>query len=136
MGKFTRVFTPKKTELFEDMVRSCAAEKAIADGINEPLSAPVGALFRAVMPIPKSWSKAKRSKALSGDVQHVSKPDADNLAKAVFDALNGVVLTDDSQIVSMFAIKEYGEVPRVELIIGDPISWQKATSLTTPTEGS
>jgi Holliday junction resolvase RusA-like endonuclease len=36
------------------------------------------------------------------------KPDVDNFCKAVFDALNGVVYKDDSQIIGFFAQKAWG----------------------------
>nr|DAQ86101.1 MAG TPA: Endodeoxyribonuclease RusA [Caudoviricetes sp.] len=44
-------------------------------------------------------------------------PDADNIAKAVLDGLNGVVYADDKQIVELKVIKAYAEVPRVEVTI-------------------
>lgn len=44
--------------------------------------------------------------------------DADNLAKAVLDALNGVCYYDDSQIVSIFVEKfRDDEKPRCEIVI-------------------
>lgn len=44
------------------------------------------------------------------------RPDLDNYAKAVLDALNGIIYTDDSRIVKMTLSKLYGE-PRVEVKI-------------------
>lgn len=38
---------------------------------------------------------------------HTSKPDADNLAKAVKDALNGVLWNDDCQVSILYAEKRY-----------------------------
>ena len=46
-----------------------------------------------------------------------SKPDLDNIIKAVLDGCNGVVFRDDKQVVSIHAAKEYGEAPGVEVII-------------------
>lgn len=40
---------------------------------------------------------------------HTSKPDLDNLTKALKDALNGVIYVDDSQICFLDAKKHYGE---------------------------
>ena len=40
----------------------------------------------------------------------VSKPDLDNMVKAVGDAMNGIAYSDDSQIVSLKARKVYALV--------------------------
>ena len=45
--------------------------------------------------------------------------DADNLAKAVLDALAGVVFTDDSQITRLLVEKEKSPVPSVIVTVGD-----------------
>ena len=55
--------------------------------------------------VPKSWSKAKKENI----PHHTSKPDVDNLVKSVKDALNGVAYKDDSQVVSIFARKQYAQ---------------------------
>ena len=68
-------------------------------------------------PAPASWSKAKRARALAGVDWHTSKPDADNVAKAILDACNGVVFRDDSQIVMLTATKEFSETPGVRVVI-------------------
>lgn len=44
-------------------------------------------------------------------VEHVSKPDADNLVKAVLDACTGIgIWRDDTQVVSLTAQKRYSDV--------------------------
>ena len=47
---------------------------------------------------------------------HTKRPDLDNLAKAVKDALKGVIYADDSQIVEAHLFKRYGE-PQVKVQI-------------------
>lgn len=66
------------------------------------------------MPIPKSISKKKKEKLF-----YVSKrPDIDNLAKAVMDAINQVGLwEDDSQIAVLEVSKIYAEEPRCVIYI-------------------
>lgn len=66
------------------------------------------------MPIPKSISKKKKEKLF-----YVSKrPDVDNLAKAVMDAINQVGLwEDDSQIAVLEVSKIYAELPRCVIYI-------------------
>ena len=58
---------------------------------------------------PKSFSKKKAARALDGLIQPTTKPDLDNVAKTVLDALNGVVWQDDSEITSLTVMKTYGE---------------------------
>lgn len=43
----------------------------------------------------------------------ITKPDADKLARAVWDALKGIIYTDDSQIVRLTLSKDYGDAPGV-----------------------
>ena len=47
----------------------------------------------------------------------VKKPDCDNIAKAILDALNGLAYEDDSQIVSAVILKRYGFPARVEVML-------------------
>jgi Holliday junction resolvase RusA-like endonuclease len=47
---------------------------------------------------------------------HVSRPDIDNIVKAILDGLNGVVFADDASVAQLVASKEYGE-ERVEVQI-------------------
>jgi Holliday junction resolvase RusA-like endonuclease len=60
-----------------------------------------------VIKMPKSWSLKKRAKTL--DTPHAQTPDIDNLVKFIFDALNGVIYNDDSQIFKVEAVKMWGE---------------------------
>lgn len=55
------------------------------------------------LPMPKSWSKKKKD-ALRGQ-PHQQKPDIDNLAKALLDALYG----DDSHIHTLSLHKRWGD---------------------------
>ncbi len=57
--------------------------------------------------LPRPKSLPKRVK------HHVKKPDRDNLAKGVKDALKGVLYRDDSQIMDGRICKQYGDPPRV-----------------------
>ncbi len=69
------------------------------------------------LPIPKSWSKKKQLAALDGRLRPTGRPDVDNLAKAVVDALMGIALEDDSQVVSLFTGKYYSTLPGVKIRI-------------------
>ena len=69
------------------------------------------------MTIPKSFSKAKRSMALSGDLRPAKKPDASNVAKHLEDCFNGIFWRDDAQIVGLLVRKFYSDRPRWEIEI-------------------
>lgn len=58
---------------------------------------------------PASSSKALKNAMLQGMVRPTQKPDYDNIAKTVGDALNGVIWRDDSQIVEGSVSKQYAE---------------------------
>lgn len=101
-----RHVTPKKTRLAELRLRRIGEESMAGRPLMD------GALvvsIVAVMPIPRSWAKARRARA-SG-AAHRSRPDGDNLMKLASDALNGVVWTDDARIYDGRVVKIYGEVP-------------------------
>lgn len=106
-------YTPQKTADYENTVRWCY--KAAAGGAA-PISTPctVEMVFR--FPIPASARrKTMPDKIRAGD-PYTSRPDADNLAKAILDALNGLAFADDALVVSITARKEYGE-PGAEVTI-------------------
>lgn len=105
--------TPQKTREYEDKVVlcwKCQSGKGFAAGV--PLIAHITAYF----PVPKSASKAKRA-AMEGKF-HMARPDADNICKAILDALNQHAYPDDSavQIGGCYKIYTTG-APRVEVTI-------------------
>lgn len=70
-------------------------------------------------PIPGSWTRVKKEKALQGKITPCVKPDLDNAAKLIMDALNGVAYPDDKQILMLSASKRYGEPARAVVTIED-----------------
>lgn len=60
--------------------------------------------------VPKSYSKKKTERALSYSILPQSKPDLDNVAKIVLDALNGVLWKDDSAVTDLRLHKRFAEV--------------------------
>lgn len=101
-------YTPARTVAYEGLV-AFAGQKAMEDA--PPYAGPVAVSATAVFAIPKSWPRHRRESAK----WHTSKPDGDNLAKAIGDGLNGVVWADDSQVASWRVVKVYGEVPGVTI---------------------
>jgi Holliday junction resolvase RusA-like endonuclease len=115
-----RHYTPEATRAYEALVARCAL---VARGQAKPFSEPVSLWLTAYVPIPASWSKAKQSQARSGELRPSSRPDLDNVLKAVADAMNGIVYTDDALVVALTATKYYSEQPRVEVLVM-PVSAQ------------
>ena len=105
-------FTPKKTRDYEKKVRDCYIAQG---GQMFPDDTPLFASITAIFPIPSSLSKKRR--ALFNGKRHCKKPDADNVAKAILDALNGVAYRDDSAVSSLLVDKSYGDASRVTVSI-------------------
>jgi Holliday junction resolvase RusA-like endonuclease len=108
------VYTPAKTAAYEEMIGILA--KSSMRG-KQALTGALHIDLRAVMPIPKSWSKAKRDAAIIGEIRPTSKPDIDNIIKAVSDGMNQIVYEDDAAIASITASKVYGLNPFVAVTV-------------------
>lgn len=116
--RFTRsghAYTPKTTAEYQMAVRTAYEEQVD----EEPISGdkPVKIDIHAVFPILKSDSKSVREDKISGKLLPAKKPDCDNIAKIICDALNGLAYVDDKQIVECRVTKHYGEEPCVEVMI-------------------
>lgn len=116
VGGFARMYTPEKTAAYEGLVAH-AAHVAMAG--RELMQGPASVRLELACQIPTSWSKKRQAAAIDGVIVPISKPDADNVVKAVFDGLNGVVWRDDAQVVSLSVRKRYAETPRVDVWIGE-----------------
>lgn len=108
-------FTPKQTVEYEALIKQCFEQAKPDDW--EPLTSLVEMTVRAVFPVPKSYSKKRREWCLKGWDFPSVKPDCDNIAKVICDALNGLAYVDDKQIIKLTIIKEYGEEPGVEVTL-------------------
>jgi Holliday junction resolvase RusA-like endonuclease len=99
-------FTPKRQRDFMALVK-LAAHKAM-DG-EPPLDGPIDLKIRATYLIPMSWSKKRASTAR----WRTARPDADNIAKIIADAMNEIVFADDAQIANLTVQKVYGVIAGV-----------------------
>ena len=107
---FVSTFSPKTDWFHLVYIESLKQKNLLKNRLSGALR--LNLLF--CMPIPKSISKKKKEKLF-----YVSKrPDVDNLAKAVMDAINQVGLwEDDSQIAVLEVSKIYAEEPRCVIYI-------------------
>ena len=108
---FVRAYDPRKSSDYKAYVASIARNTYKL----EPIDSAVELTLNFYMPIPKSFSKAKRTAALAGNIRPAVKPDIDNLAKATMDAISGICFTDDKLIVSCKLDKYYSAEPRTEV---------------------
>lgn len=114
VGAHSRMFTPHKTAAYEGLVAH-AGQQAMA---GRPLiEGAVSVVMDIRLEVPASWSKKKKSAALAGLEHPTKKPDADNVIKAIFDGLNGVVWRDDVQAVVLVVRKRFAPVPGVNVEI-------------------
>ena len=103
IGGHARAYTPQKTVAAEQSFLAQALPYKPA----EPLTGPITVRIALALPVPASWSKRKRQAAAEGDLLPTGRPDLDNFAKLILDALNGVFFGDDAQIVDLRATKAY-----------------------------
>lgn len=104
-------YTPDRTAEYEERVK--LAYKQAGGG---KLSGFVSVDILAVFAVPKSYTKAQRAAALNASFAP-KKPDCDNIAKIILDALNGIAYDDDAQIVKLRVEKRYGMTDRVTVTL-------------------
>ena len=114
-GNFVQTYTPKNTLQHEKEVAAVYMEAA--KGRKFEKGKPLDIRIIAYYPIPKSTSKKKQREMLEHRLRPTVKPDLDNVAKLVYDALNGVAWYDDNAIVDTQVRKFYSDTPRVEVFI-------------------
>ena len=107
-----RAVTPEKTRVYEENV---AIHARVAT--KEIMSGSVGIYICAFFGVPKSASKKKKEE-LVDRIYVEKKPDADNIAKTIMDAMNGICFEDDSQIADLRVVKVYTDKePHVEVTV-------------------
>lgn len=109
-----RMFTPAKTVAYEGQIAHAAAAALAGRPL---LDGPVEMALAIECPVPTSWSGKKQRMALAGEIHPTTKPDADNVLKAVCDGCNGVLWRDDVQVVDLRLRKRYSATPRVRVMV-------------------
>ena len=109
-GRYTvNNYQPKKTStgkkhpavIMQEAIVN-AAKKVGAKPIKKPKAVTV-----TIYAYLKRPQRLKRKSDPKYPIPHTGKPDIDNIAKAVLDALNGIAYEDDSQICKVDASKWY-----------------------------
>jgi len=112
-GGHAHLYTPARTRKSEAEIIATIRKELQADfnafDKNMPLH------LSATFFIPKPASSPKKV------IYPVKRPDLDNYAKTLLDALNKYIFLDDSQIVSMRLRKAFGSPPRIQLLIREEL---------------
>lgn len=113
----------KKSRPWKAVVSDAAAQAMTfhdpdgTSGYLPPLEGPLRLELDFYVPRPKGHV-GKRGVLPSAPDFPAVKPDVLKLARAVEDALSGIVYRDDAQIVTEWLSKRYGEPARVEILVG------------------
>jgi Holliday junction resolvase RusA-like endonuclease len=114
-GAGVRTFTPATSARFEERVRLCAQQAGVRIVNEGPVE------LRVVAYWPMTGAPLKRG-ARPGRLK-TSRPDIDNVLKAIADALNGIAYKDDGQVALVSIEKRHcsqedGEGARVVVHVG------------------
>lgn len=108
------MYDPGKSRDFKKYVKLIASQHRPSELIESAVSLTVK-VFR---PIPNRLNKKDHREAAEGILRPKSKPDLSNYIKGVEDALEGVLLKNDSQVVDYGdSGKWYSDNPRIEITI-------------------
>lgn len=145
-GGFVRVYTPEKTRDYELAIQMEVGQalygRAMAESIWGLRKLPANEMFMVLQFVPRftgpvrvdleirhtirpSWNKSKKAGVADGSIAATIKPDLDNVAKIWFDAFNGCMWVDDTQVVEMSARKVFSESPGVTVTV-TPLDLQSA----------
>ncbi|HBM16073.1 MAG TPA: RusA family crossover junction endodeoxyribonuclease [Lentisphaeria bacterium] len=118
--RFTRAgikYQPKENLSYKAQLRFLAEQQIGADFKLFEKALKVHAEF--IFPELKSFSKKLKTRISKGSIIYKdTKPDLhDNLNKATFDALTGLIWKDDSQVAELSSRKYYGVKPQIILEI-------------------
>lgn len=105
------MYDPAKSKDYKNYVSMVASKHKPPSLIESAVSLTV----KVYRPIPK-MSKVKHQRALEGNLRPTSKPDLSNYIKGVEDAIEGILLKNDSQVIDYGQSgKWYSDNPRIEI---------------------
>lgn len=103
-------YTPAKTKEYEELVKQYFIIKYRR--IN-PLEGRIKINITAYFSVPKNTSKKQEENMLNNAISPTKKPDIDNIAKIILDALNKLAFKDDNQITKLEIEKKYGTEEKI-----------------------
>ena len=110
------VYTPNKTKDYEFWIQQCFKIKYPC---FTQIEGRVCVEIIAYLAIPKNTSKKKTELMLTNEISPTKKPDVDNIAKSILDAMNGFVFKDDNQVSKISVEKKFAENEKVFVRVGE-----------------
>jgi Holliday junction resolvase RusA-like endonuclease len=92
---------------------------------SEPLKGAVELSITFFLPIPKSTSAMKRKQMINRVILPTVKPDEDNLAYLVTNALKEIVYDDDRQVCVKHVYKYYSDTPKTVITVKPILQMQE-----------
>jgi Holliday junction resolvase RusA-like endonuclease len=121
VGEKTFMKSYQKKEVVENErnIRFDIKSQLPADFVPYDCALEVDVIF--IFPVPSNFTKKNQALLNEGHVFYKpTKPDlTDNLMKGLFDAMNGLVFTDDSRICKVSSVKILGNTPKIILHISE-----------------
>lgn len=121
--RFTRggaTYTPPRTRDYESRVQACYdTEFYLNKWQMFPKGVGLCVEIEAYFKPPKATPKKTIWQMIAGIFKPCKRPDADNIAKAVCDALNGHCYPDDSQVTALLVFKRYGNESEVKVTVSN-----------------
>lgn len=111
---FAKAYKDKRQRLREERVLLFIKDHIPKGG---PWTDPAVLTLYCFIPVPKSYSKARRERCLFGMELPAKTPDLSNVMKMIEDCLNRLIFADDKQIVSSVLIKVYREKPGMRVVL-------------------
>lgn len=108
LGKYG-TYTPQKTKDYEDLVKLSFKNKYKVEPSEREIKMKITAVFEPA----RRLSKKKRAELIDWEQGYMHKPDIDNIAKIILDALNGLAYKDDNQVTTLLLFKQYGTADKV-----------------------
>lgn len=108
------IYTPGKTKDYEFLIQQYFKMKYPN---YQTLEGRISIEIIAYLKIPKSTNKVKKQEMLDNKISPTKKPDVDNIAKVILDAMNKFVFKDDNQVAKISVEKRYGEEEKIEILV-------------------
>lgn len=120
VGGHARSYDPEKAVNYKAFVRMLCIDAMRKSGETDPTPVP-GTGFKvrisAAFKPPASWSNKKKDRAIEGEIEATIKPDVDNIAKILMDAINGLIWSDDKMVTDLRVSKGYWTEDEVTMSI-------------------
>ena len=116
------IYTPDQTIQYQKLVRE--QYETMAHGFRFEDDDELVVYISANFKVPKSVSNLKAQKMLDGKIKPKKKPDCDNIAKIVLDALNGCAYKDDSRVIKLVVEKFYANDPFVAVFVASKADYE------------